>query len=300
MSDLGSDTDFNLHTPVMLAEVVEVLSPQKGQSYLDLTAGYGGHSGKVLSLTKAEEKAVLVDRDPFAVTKLKGLFPKAEILNQDFAAATTKLKLEGQKFDMILADLGVSSVQLDTASRGFSFQNEGPLDMRMDSTQSLTATDILNNYSAEQLQDILIKYGDEPRARRIAELIVEQRPLSLTGELTAIVKKVYGAHWRNKNPATKTFQAIRIAVNSELDQLEEALQNILSLLNPGGRLAIITFHSGEDRIVKKFFSERANKYDGCFKDLQKLKPFDKIEIVRNPRSRSACLRSVTFTKTNTI
>lgn len=282
-----------LHVPVLLEETVRRLNPKKGDRYLDLTAGYGGHAEEVVKLIDDESLATLVDRDPFAVGKLKLKFPKAEVLHMDFLGAVKLLAERGEKFNLILADLGVSSVQLDSADRGFGFQNSSELDMRMDSRQEVTAKTILNEYSEQELLRIIREYGDEPRARRIAKLIVESRPLNLTSELEAICKRVYPGYSK-KNPATRTFQAIRIEVNDELGQLRSSLAPILNLMKPGARLVIITFHSLEDRLVKRFFKDNSGRYDGVLKDLKVLKSSDTIDVVRNLRSRSAILRSVIY------
>lgn len=283
----------NLHIPVLLNETLLVLDPKKGERYLDLTAGYGGHAGEVLKSIGDEGLLSLVDRDEFAVSKLKERFKKANIIHKDFVAALEQLIKEGKKFDMVLADLGVSSVHLDDENRGFGFQNNSELDMRMDRTQTLTAKDVLNKYSKDDLIKILRSYGDEPKAARIASLIIENRPLNKTSELEAICKRVYPTRMK-KNPATRTFQAIRIEVNDEMNQLKEALNLIPKVLNQGARLAIISFHSLEDGIVKRFFKENSGKYDGMLKDLKVLKSSDTIDIVRNLRSRSAILRSVIY------
>lgn len=282
-----------LHVPVLLEEVLQYLRPEKGESYLDLTAGYGGHAQAILERTQATDMAVLVDRDSFAIAQLREKFGEGvRLLHSDFAAATDLLLHEGKRFDMILADLGVSSPHLDQADRGFSIVQDGPLDMRMDQDQALTAEKIVNGYSEEQLVDILVRYGEEPKARAIARTIVESRPLHTTGELAAIVKRV----WRGPSrihPATRTFQAIRIAVNDELGLLEKSLQKWINLLTPGGRIAIVSFQSLEDRIVKKFFQERAgNNYDSELQ-LTTKRPITagSYESVHNPRARSAKLRA---------
>lgn len=283
----------DLHIPVLLSETVEVLSPKKGDRYLDLTAGYGGHAAEVIKIIGDESLAALVDRDAYAVERLKKKFPEARVMHSDFAGALEVLAGEGEGFDVVLADLGVSSVQLDQAERGFGFQNNSELDMRMDRSQDLTAREVLNTYRREDLIRILKDYGDEPRAGRIADLIIDGRPLESTAQLEGLVKKVYPGYSK-KNPATRTFQAIRIEVNDEMGQLRAALQQITEVLEQGARLAIITFHSLEDGIVKKFFKENSGKYDGMVKDLKVLKSSDTIDSVRNLRSRSAILRSVIY------
>lgn len=287
----------NQHTPVLLREVLQYLAPEKGDKLLDVTAGYGGHAEVILGLVGQESKHILVDRDSSATIyladKLKG--HNLEIWHSDFLSATKSLTKYNNKFDMILADLGVSSPHLNNASRGFSFKNDGPLDMRMDSTSQLTASEIVNNYPAKELEFLLKTYGEEPKFKRITKAILEARPVLSTQQLAKIVANVYGGRAKYKtHPATKTFQALRIAVNDELHQLAEALPLWIDLLNPGGRLVVISFHSLEDRIVKQFFKEQSNnKYDASLKLLTK-KPVmgDEAEIVLNPRARSAKLRAV--------
>lgn len=275
----------------MAAEVLQFLAPKSGDLYLDVTAGYGGHAKKILQKTKAA--AVLVDRDSEAAAYLaKNLAgKKVQLLNQDYLSASQKLKQQGKVFDLILADLGVSSPHLNKASRGFSFMVEGPLDMRMDRQQSLTAETVVNSYSEKELATIIKEYGEEPRAKKVAHEIVTHRPLKSTEELAAVVARVVP---RGKiNPATRTFQAIRMAVNDELEQLGRALPIWLDLLKPDGRIAIISFHSLEDRIVKRALAERSgNRYDAELKLLTKhtLSP-SRQEIVLNPRARSAKLRA---------
>lgn len=283
----------NQHTPVLLREVLQYLAPEKGDTLLDVTAGYGGHAAAILDVTSQDRHSVLVDRDENAINQLKTRFKgkDVKILHDDFAHATQNLS--GKKFNLILADLGVSSPHLDNASRGFSFQLDGPLDMRMDSSKGLTAAEIVNSSSVETLADMLKAYGDEPKAKRVAEAIAAKRPIHTTHELANIVATVYGGRGRYKtHPATKTFQALRIVVNDELAQLRFALPLWLEMLETGGRIAVISFHSLEDRIVKEVFQEYGgNRYDATIKLLTK-KPItgDNTEIVFNPRARSAKLR----------
>lgn len=282
-----------LHIPVLLDETVFALAPKKGDRYLDLTAGYGGHAAEVIKAIGDESLATLVDRDAYAVQKLRDRFPKARVIHSDFAGALELLTKEGLKFDVVLADLGVSSVQLDQAERGFGFQNDSELDMRMDQSQDLSAKDVVNKYREDDITRILREYGDEPRAKIIASLIRESRPLETTSDLEVLVKRVYTGYSK-KNPATRTFQAIRIEVNDEIGQLKRSLASLPGVMEQGARLAIITFHSLEDGIVKKFFKENSGKYDGFAKDLKVLKSSDTIDSVRNLRSRSAILRSVIY------
>jgi len=283
-----------MHKPVLLEEVMKYLNPQEGEAYLDMTAGYGGHSGAILKVTKNYSESVLVDRDQMAVDHLNSLFNnKVKVLHSDFLTASRELKDKGKKFDLILADLGVSSPHLDIASRGFSYQNPGPLDMRMDQSQILTAASIVNEWTKEEIAHILKVYGEEPHAKKIAHIIVDNRPFKTTEELATIIARTSGK-WLKKHPATKTFQALRIAVNNELLQLEQALPIWFDLLNPGGRLGIISFHSLEDRLVKNYFKEfGGNRYDAEFKIVTKNAVVaSKNELVLNPRSRSAKLRVV--------
>lgn len=293
-------TNNTPHIPVLLEETLEYLAPKQGESYLDLTAGYGGHAGAVLVCTEAPGQTVLVDRDQMAINTLTQKFRAegVEILKSDFYTASQKLIAQEQTFDLILADLGISSPHIDIASRGFAFMQEGPLDMRMDQEQALSADVIVNTYSQADLAELLSKYGEEPRAKRIAELIVKNRPLYTTTELAEVVAKAYPGHSK-MHPATRTFQGLRIAVNDELELLRQSLPVWFALLAPGGRLAVISFHSLEDRIVKDAFKEAAgDRYDTDLRLLTK-RPVTAghDELVFNPRARSAKLRAVAKIKT---
>lgn len=287
-------TDQNqLHTPVLLEQVLAYLAPKEGDSYLDLTGGYGGHAAAILARTKAFRRAVLVDRDEAAIAELRKRFgDQVNLKQQDFLIASQQLQAEGQKFDLILADLGVSSPHLNMASRGFSVQQDGPLDMRMDQSQALTAEQVINTYSREDLIDIFQRYGEEPKAARIAQLIIEQRPIKTTNQLAHIVAKAWPGHSK-VHPATRTFQALRIAVNDELELLRHALPIWIALLKPGGRIVVISFHSLEDRLVKQAFQEASgDRYDAELRLLTKHPVTgDHKEIVFNPRARSAKLRA---------
>ena len=295
----------NEHKPVLLDQVLAVFGPQSGQTYLDATAGLGGHAGAVLGLTHYEDKSLLVDHDETAIKVLKDKFPKASVVHDDFLSAAESLVEEGRDFDLILMDLGVSSPQLDRAETGFSFRFDGPLDMRMDTTQDLTAETVVNTYPQVELERVLREYGEEPRARAVAAAIVTARPLQTTKELADVVRPVA---WRPKDidAATKTFQAIRLEVNHELELLAQCVPLMVKLLVPGGKLAIISFHSLEDRIVKQYF-DRESKNCICppkqpictcghTATLEKItkKPLvaDADEIAFNPRARSAKLRAV--------
>lgn len=280
------------HVPVLVREVLGCLAPRSGESYLDLTAGYGGHAAEILARTRRRSSATLVDRDAEAIAVLRATFHGAEILHQDFFGASQRLDSEKRHYDMILADLGVSSPHLQNAGRGFTFAADAPLDMRMDQSQDQTAADVVNTYSEAKLADVLRDYGEEPKARTIARLIVQARPLHNTGDLAKIASRAWPGHSR-VHPATRTFQALRIAVNDELNQIAQSLPIWVRLLNPGGRIAVISFHSLEDRLVKRAFSEVAG--DGFDAELKLLTKgpmsASQQEIAFNPRSRSAKLRA---------
>ncbi len=287
-----SNTTNHHHTPVLLEPTLELLDPQAGESYLDLTAGYGGHARAVIARTQAPDQAVLIDRDDTAIKVLTDEFSAkgAEIHHQDFASAVSKFHSEGRTFDLVLMDLGVSSPQIDNGERGFSFNKQAPLDMRMDRQQILTAANIVNEASLEELAQIIKDYGEEPRAKRIAEAIVKARPIATTTDLATVVSEC--VRTRGKiHPATRTFQALRIAVNDELKQLSKTLDLLPALLKTDGRVAIISFHSLEDRLVKRWLkNHQANGYEAELDVITK-KPVDgQTESVNNPRARSAKLR----------
>ncbi|MBP9738280.1 16S rRNA (cytosine(1402)-N(4))-methyltransferase RsmH [Candidatus Saccharibacteria bacterium] len=268
------------------------LDPQPGESYLDLTAGYGGHASKVLSNTGDASRMTLVDRDESAISSLQPLVLQgARLIHSDFATAARELHTAGDQFDMILIDLGVSSPHLDNKERGFSFMHDAPLDMRMDPRQEVTAADIINTSSEDELVDILRRYGEEPKAKRIARALVQVRPVQTTFELADVVESVYGRRGKT-HPATRTFQAVRIAVNKELEQVQQTLVLLPDLLSAGGRVVVISFHSLEDRLVKQFFSEQMKSgYEAQLQILTKKPVSGKIEQVFNPRARSAMLRA---------
>lgn len=281
-----------IHTPVLLDAVTTYLAPEQGQSYLDLTAGYGGHATAVLQHTQTPQRATLVDRDQTAINSLRKFEDSGvRVIHASFEEASQLLVQQGEHFDMLLADLGVSSLHLDTASRGFAFRQDGPLDMRMDQRSELTAEIVVNTYEQTELERILKVYGEEPRARAVATAIVEHRPLHTTAELAGVIASVL-PKGSKVHPATKSFQAIRIAVNDELGQLERSLPLWMQLLEPGGRLGVISFHSLEDRIVKQAFADVAgDRYDANFHLLTKGPVVaDTTETVSNPRARSAKLR----------
>jgi 16S rRNA (cytosine1402-N4)-methyltransferase len=284
-----------LHIPVLLNQVVEQLAPQPGESYLDLTAGYGGHARAILGYTKAPEKAVLVDRDQMAIDALEPFASSgAQVIHDSYADYAQKASEAGKRFDMILVDLGVSSPQLDKANRGFSLKRDGPLDMRMDQRQQRTAADIVNRASKTELIELLELYGEEPKkqALRIADAIIQARPVTTTKQLATVILNTHRGAYQKTHPATRTFQAIRIVLNDELGQLKQLLKLVPTLLNPGGRIAIISFHSLEDRLVKRFFAEQAEAgYEASLGLLTKKAVRGKLEDDTNPRARSASLRA---------
>jgi 16S rRNA (cytosine1402-N4)-methyltransferase len=283
-----------IHVPVLLESTLELLKPVKGENYLDLTAGYGGHAGRILGITGNYTESTLVDRDDYAIKRLKSLSSKGvRLLHTDFVTASQQMIKEGQSFNIVLVDLGVSSPQLDQFERGFSFTNSGPLDMRMDRRQSVSAKTLVNSASMEELTHIMTQYGEEPVgfARIVAKAIILNRPLSTTKELADLIQHAYRGRWKKTHPATRTFQAIRIAVNDELKQVEDLLPLLPRLLKPGGRVGIISFHSLEDRLVKHYLK---SQFDAGFE--AELLPLTKKPIagsaydVHNPRARSSKLR----------
>lgn len=256
-----------MHLPVLLEESLEYLKVQPGKTYLDATAGAGGHLTAIAKKAGQSSTVIGLDRDPNVINHLSGLADLPEnirLFHTNFSDISQVLFANG--IDTIsggvLADLGVSSMQIDNADRGFSFQQDGPLDMRMDSTSSISAHTIINEYSERELADIIFHYGEDRHARAIARAIVKNRPIDSTMQLAHLVTKSLARFQgknskHNKNPATRTFQAIRMAVNEELLSLEKFLNEAYSCLKPGARLVIITFHSLEDRMVKQFFKTKS-------------------------------------------
>lgn len=284
----------DLHIPVLLTQVIETLDPQKDRSYLDLTAGYGGHASEIMKRLGRNSRTTLVDRDIYAVEYLRSRFnndPKATIVHGDFLSVSEELCKKRQEYDYILADIGLSSPHLDNPDRGFSFMNDGPLDMRMDVSNEITAAQIVNKYAQEELAKILYEYGELHKSRQIADVIIEHRPYQTTSELAAVIS---GTHKQRIRTLAQVFQALRIAVNDELKQLSSSLPLWHRLLSKEGKLAVITFHSLEDRIVKQYFQEHgASTYESELKILTK-RPLiaSPEETAINPRARSAKLRVV--------
>lgn len=287
-------TKYDLHVPVLLDASLDLLKPKAGERYLDLTAGYGGHAGAFLGYTNTYQTAVLVDRDENAIAELKDFAAKGSTLvHADFVSAAKDLISAGEKFDVIMVDLGVSSPQLDKSNRGFSFLHDGPLDMRMDPRQDISAADVVNSYPPQKLLDIILRYGEEKPnfAKRIVAEICKRRPFKTTGELASAIVEIHHGGWQKTHPATRTFQALRIEVNQELAQVEDLLPLLPSLLHQNGRVGVISFHSLEDRLVKRYFKEQADAgFEAELATLNK-KPLDGATYdVHNPRSRSAKLR----------
>jgi 16S rRNA (cytosine1402-N4)-methyltransferase len=290
---MGSDGG---HVPVLLAETLELLAVRPGGFFVDGTLGLAGHAAAILRAGAPGGRLLGLDRDGEALDRArKHLAPfgdRARLEQGDFREIPERLA--GAEADGILLDLGVSSVQLDDAERGFSFQAEGPLDMRMDRSEGPTAASLLNRMGEKELADLIYEYGQEPASRRIARAIVrarDERPITTTTELADIVRRAAPRRGRpGHHPATRTFQALRIRTNRELDGLGEALERIAGCLRPGGRMVVIAFHSLEDRAAKAAF--RALAVRG-FRPLTR-KPVrpGEAEVRLNPRARSARLRGV--------
>ncbi len=282
------------HIPVLLDATLTVLNPKSGESYLDLTAGLGGHAREVLKRTGNFKESVLVDRDDYAIEHLSEFGDNnVRLMHTDFESAATQLVSEGKTFDVILIDLGVSSPQLDQGERGFSFSHTGPLDMRMDRRQALSAYDLIQGTSVDELAKIIHDYGEEPymNAKRIAEIILANRPYESTEALATLIALHHRGRWGKTHPATRVFQSLRIAVNDELGQIERTLPLLPKLLNKHGRLGVISFHSLEDRLVKRFFKEQfENGLEAELAPITKKPIPGATQDVHNPRSRSAKLR----------
>lgn len=283
-----------MHQPVLLNEVLTLLQPSENDHYLDLTAGYGGHATSIISHLGPKGRAVLIDRDENAVTYLRKLFKndnRVEILHADYLSGSKELQFKKQSFDVVLADIGVSSPHLDNPDRGFSFMNDGPLDMRMDRRSEKTAASIVNTCTEEELANILYLYGELYTSRRVAHKIVQHRPYHTTNELASIIPGGYKDRIRT---CAQVFQALRIVVNDELGQLENSLPIWHQLLNKGGRLGVITFHSLEDRIVKQYASEHGADVFGSELSILTKRPIapSADEVAFNPRARSSKLRVV--------
>jgi len=300
------------HTPVLLTETLEILSPRPRGRYIDATLGGGGHAEAILEASAPTGRLLGLDADPRAIERvaqrLARFGERVTLVQANFRHMATIAQAHGfAQADGILFDLGVSSYHLDEAEQGFSFLKEGPLDMRLNPLSGPSAADIVNSVDEETLADILYQYGEERRSRRIARAIVAHRPITTTTQLADVVVGAIGRKpGARLHPATRTFQALRIYVNDELGALEAALPQAISLLKPGGVLAVITFHSLEDRIVKHYFRQESrdcicpphtpictcgHKAQVELIHRKGLTPSPN-EVARNPRSRSARLRAV--------
>ena len=307
MTAVAADPDR--HIPVLLDEVLDALAINPGEVHVDGTFGAGGYSS---AMAARGAQVFAFDRDPDAIREGRALADANGItlIEGEFASMDVLLAERGvASVSGVTLDIGVSSMQLDRAERGFSFQSDGPLAMTM-SQSGMSAADFLNTAAEQDIADVLYRYGEEPRSRRVARAIVDARPLERTAQLASVVRRALGHKPHDKkDPATRTFQAIRIHVNGELDQLERGLEAAEALLEEGGRIAVVTFHSLEDRIVKQFLRKRsggegsgsrhlpekqAGEAPTFLKPAKAVRPGD-AELARNPRARSATLRSAVRT-----
>jgi len=299
------------HTPVLVGEALAALALQAGGYYVDATFGRGGHTSLILQAVGREGRVLAIDRDPQAIASGRERFTdevRLTLVHASFTDLTTLVPAhaDGRPCRGVLFDLGVSSPQLDDASRGFSFRADGPLDMRMDTTHGQPVASWLSRASLDEIREVISTLGEERFARRVAQAIVSarnERPITRTGELVAIVSKAVRTREPGKHPATRTFQALRMFINDELGQLDRGLSAAEEVLAPGGRLAVISFHSLEDRAVKTFM-RRESEVDPVFLDLPEVPPSARprmklvgrkaraaqSEVERNPRARSALLR----------
>ena len=294
------------HIPVLLDEVLAALAPERGETMVDATFGAGGYTRALLG---AGVQVFAFDRDPDAIAAGRALEEVEDgltLVPSEFSRMDRELAARGiASVDGVAMDIGVSSMHLDQAERGFSFQQDGPLDMRM-SQSGESAADFLNHADEEDIVNVLWRYGEEPKSRRVARAIVAARPLATTGEFARVVRKALGHRPHDKkDPATRAFQAVRIHVNRELDELAEGLAAAERILAPGGRLAVISFHSLEDRMIKRFLRERsggtpagsrhrpavAAAKEPTFEITARAVRAGAAEVARNPRARSATLRT---------
>ena len=290
------------HTTVLLSEAVDALDIQPDGTYVDATFGRGGHSRLILSRLSPQGRLIAFDKDPDAIAAATQMQdPRFSIRHQGFAALG---ELEARSVDGVLMDLGVSSPQIDNPERGFSFRFDGPLDMRMDTTRGQSVAEWLAQAELHHIAEVIRDYGEERFALQIAKAIVARRQergaVASTAELAQLVADTVKTREPGQNPATRTFQALRIFINAELEELQQALKGSLHVLRPGGRLAVISFHSLEDRIVKQFITQHSREvYDRRMplakpqpmhlRALERIKPSD-AEVQANPRARSAILR----------
>jgi 16S rRNA (cytosine1402-N4)-methyltransferase len=298
------------HQPVLYKEVLHTLQPRRGECYVDGTVGAGGHAWGILHTSTPDGLLLGLDLDPQALKlageRLVAFGARAILVQASYASLLHQVEALGWKsVSGILLDLGVSSMQLDVSERGFSFQSDAPLDMRFDPDAPETAADLVNSLSEQEIADLIFRYGEERQARKIARAIIRSRPIFTTGQLSAVISRVYGpVRQKRIHPATLTFQALRIAVNRELQELEKFLPQAVAALSPGGRLAVIAYHSLEDRIVKQFLRQESQDcicpsrqpvctcgHRATVIEITRrpLLPQDD-EINKNPRARSARLR----------
>ncbi|OGN99070.1 MAG: 16S rRNA (cytosine(1402)-N(4))-methyltransferase [Chloroflexi bacterium RBG_13_50_21] len=297
------------HLPVLYNEIIHAMQPHREGLYIDCTLGAGGHAWGILQASSPDGQLLGLDVDPQAIDlaklKLAEFGNRAYLVRASYRTLLQQMvQLGWRHVDGILLDLGLSSMQLDTRVRGFSFQTEAPLDMRFDPQGKVSAADLVNNLEEKELADLLFHYGEERRSRQVARAIMRARPIQTTTQLVQVVSGVTSGGKSGIHPATRTFQALRIAVNSELEALEEVLPQTLEALAPGGRLAIISFHSLEDRMAKQFIHKESMDcicpprqpictcgHTATLRELSKrvVRPQDE-EIRKNPRSRSARLR----------
>jgi 16S rRNA (cytosine1402-N4)-methyltransferase len=299
------------HQPVLYKEIIHALQPKSGGRYVDCTLGAGGHARGILEACAPDGLLLGLDVDPQALAlSRETLAPyerRVRLAQASYVTLTERLRaVSWDAADGILLDLGASSMQFDSPSRGFSFLRDGPLDMRFDPNSPRTAADLVNTLDEKELADLIYRFGEDRDARRIARLIIQRRPLRSTRELAAVIESVSPRKGSRVSPATRTFQALRIAVNDELSAIEKVLPQALSALKRGGRLAVISFHSLEDRIVKDFFREQSKDivnppYERIYEteraaivkliSKKPITPTDE-EVANNPRARSAKLRIV--------
>jgi len=297
------------HKPVLYQEILDVLRPHAGGIYVDGTLGAGGHAWGILEASSPDGKLIGFDLDPQALEiareKLAPFGDRFVLVHASYTRLTEQLdSLDVDSVDGILLDLGLSSMQLAAADRGFSFQEEGPLDMRFDPQAKTSAADLVNHLPESELADLIYQYGEERYARRIAAAVVAARPVDTTSELADLVAKAVPGGRSRIHPATRTFQALRIAVNEELASVEAVLPQAVDALETGGRLAVIAFHSLEDRIVKRYFRRQSSdcicppespictcEHQATIKEISRkpIRPTE-AEIRSNPRARSARLR----------
>jgi len=290
-----------IHTPVMLQEIINYLNLKPGQTIIDATIGTGGHSQVIVQRISPGGKLIALDRDPESLAvcreRLREFSSSCEFVHSNFVDLDTAIKnLNIEKIDGILFDLGISSFQLDNPERGFSFQQEGPLDMRLDRTSFISAYDLVNNLNEEELSSLLWNFGEERWHNRIARVLVDERerqPIATTAQLSDIVLKAIPSRFRHQHyrihPATRTFQAVRIAVNRELEILETAINKAIAILEKKARICVISFHSLEDRVVKFAYRKAASEE---LVEIITPKPLTPVqsEVLNNPAARSAKLR----------